>query len=61
MKNDTQPAPKPIPPSALLIFSHGFDRQPLIVPNGGSEEIDLLIMAWFRAHLLFGRNGRVAA
>ena len=61
MKNYTQPGKKSIPPSALVIFTHGFDALPAIVPNGGSEQIDELIMNWVRRKLLTVQNQRKVA
>ena len=45
MDTYTQPlGKKATPPSALLIFPGGLDELPMIVPNGGNEDLDELIV-----------------
>jgi hypothetical protein len=51
---------KSTPPSALIIFADGFDGAPVIVPNGGAEAVDDLIVDWFRG-LLQQDNRKAAA
>ena len=49
------------PPSALLIFSDGFNGLPTVVPNGGSEELDNHIMRWLERKLLSRQGSKKAA
>jgi hypothetical protein len=49
------------PPSALLIFSDGFDALPILVPNGGSEEIDRNIIRWLERKLITRQGTKKAA
>jgi hypothetical protein len=48
-------------PFALIIFVSGFEALPLIVPNGGSVEIDEEIRRWLTRRLLTGEQSRKAA
>ena len=48
-------------PALLLIFDRGLGRLPTVVPNGGNEEIDDLIVEWVRRKLLTSERGRAAA
>jgi hypothetical protein len=52
---------KSIPPSALLIFSDGFNSLPIIVPNGGSEELDATIMCWLERKLVNRQGSKKVA
>jgi hypothetical protein len=63
MEKYTQPGKKSIPPSALVVFTHGVDahQKPMIVPNGGCEEVDNQIVAWFEALFTTARSPRKAA
>jgi hypothetical protein len=45
-------------PAALVIFDRGLDQAPLIVPNGGSSELDDEIVRLIRSNFL---NTRKAA
>jgi hypothetical protein len=47
-------------PAVLLIFDHGLDALPMVVPNSGNEQLDELIMAWIRERL-FMENRKAAA
>ena len=59
--NNTQGADnKSSLPSALLIFSDGFNSLPMIVPNGGSEELDATIMRWLERKLVSQESKKAA-
>jgi hypothetical protein len=51
----TQISAKASPLSALIIFESGLGGPPTIVPSGGSERADDLIIEWFRRALAQGK------
>ena len=59
--NTRTPVKKANPPSALIIFSNGFNSLPTIVPNGGTEELDGMIMRWLERKLVNREGGKKAA
>jgi hypothetical protein len=60
-KNTRKSTKESIPPSALLVFSDGFNSLPIIVPNGGSEELDAIIMRWLERKLVSRQGSKKAA
>jgi hypothetical protein len=52
---------KASPPSALLIFSDGFNSLPIVVPNGGNEDLDERIMRWLERKLISRQGSKRAA
>jgi hypothetical protein len=59
--NTRKPTKESNPPSALLVFADGFDALPVVVPNGGSEELDATIMRWLERKLVSREGAKKAA